>query len=124
MFFNLATKLLDFGFANYEIIKIEREECGSICVRKGVKENIKVGCEQLEVLENIGNENKIEKEIILNESVVAPIKENDVVGKIIYKVNGQVIAEGDILALESSERLTFWHFFLKNVTNFLLIEKK
>lgn len=115
-----ASKLLDYGFANYAIFKDEKAECGEIKVIKGKVDKIKVGFKEFFCLENFGNVSKIEKEIIINESVTAPIKKDEAVGKIVYKLNGKIIGETPVITLESAEKITFFEYFTKVLKNFLL----
>ena len=115
-----ATKLLNFGFANYCTYKDLGHECGNVKVLKGEKEQVSVGYSDYLALENIGNTEKIEKEIILEESFSAPIKKHEVVGKIVYKLNGEIIGENPIFALESVEKLSFWSHFCNVFENFIL----
>ena len=116
-----ATKLLDFGFANYKAYEDEGREIGKIKVNKGIKQEVAVEYLDYTALENAENYNKIEKEIILNESVDAPVKKGDVVGKIIYKIDGVVLGENDIIVKENVEEITFFRFLAEVVKNFISI---
>ncbi len=116
-----ATKLLDYGFANYSIFNDCKQECGKIKIIKGKLDEVLVGYNDFSVLENLGNEKMIEKVVIFNESIFAPIKEGDAVGKIIYKLNGKIIGENAIISLENIESLTFWEYFGKVFKKFILI---
>ena len=116
----IATKLLDYGFANYYTYCDNKNDCGTIKVLSGNKEEVRVGYESYNMLENIGNFDKIEKEIILQESISAPVKIGDEVGKIVYKLDGKTIGENKILALEDVEELSVWDYFVKLLENFIL----
>ena len=69
------------------------------------------------MLVNKGEENCIEKEIQLNEYLVAPIKKNEVVGKVIYKLDGQIIEESDIFSCETVNKITFFEYLVKVLKN-------
>ena len=116
----VAAKLLDFGFANYCNYIDTKSECGTVKVLNGKASQVKVGYDNYAMLENIGNRDKIEKEIQLNECVNAPIQTGDEVGKIIYKVDGKIIGENKIVALENVQKITFWCYFVKVFENFIL----
>jgi D-alanyl-D-alanine carboxypeptidase (penicillin-binding protein 5/6) len=116
-----ATKLLDFGFANYKAYEDEGREIGKIKVNKGIKQEVAVEYLDYTALENSEKYSKIKKEIILDESVDAPVKKGDVVGKIIYKIDGVVLGENDIIVKENVEEITFFRFLAEVVKNFISI---
>ena len=72
-------------------------------------------------MENTGNEFKITKEIVLNESINAPVKLGTEVGKVIYKLDNKVIGENKIIALESCEEINFMDYFLIALKKYFLI---
>lgn len=115
-----ATKLLDYGFANYSIFKNVGTEIGEIKVLKGKKDSVKIKFDTYISLENKGNENKIAYETTINESVTAPIKKGDVVGIINYKLNEEIIGKSDIYCIENIEKLSFWEYVFKILNNFIL----
>ena len=43
----------------------------------------------------------------------APIKKGDVVGKVIYKINGETVGEGKVFALEDIKKLGYIDLFKK-----------
>ncbi|MBE6673703.1 MAG: D-alanyl-D-alanine carboxypeptidase [Ruminococcaceae bacterium] len=116
-----ACKLLDYGFANYSIYEDEKQECGKIKLIKGERDNVLIGYNKFCLLENLGNERLIKKEIILNENISAPINEGDVVGKIEYKIDGKIVGENQIISLESVKSITFIEYLEKLVKKFFLI---
>ena len=111
-----AAKLLDFGFANYSLYRNDSVS-NVIDVYGGVKNQTTLQFNRCELLLNKGEENKIEKEIILNDYLVAPIKKNEKVGKIVYKINDEIIAESDIISTETVEKMTFFQYFVKVLKN-------
>ncbi|MBQ8545870.1 MAG: D-alanyl-D-alanine carboxypeptidase [Clostridia bacterium] len=113
---NAATKLLDFGFANYSFYTDEGKN-QVIDVYGGSKNTVEVIYNDCEMLLNKGEEARIEKEIQLNDYLVAPIKKNEVVGKIIYKLDGQIIQECDIISSETVNKITFFEYLLKVLKN-------
>lgn len=105
--FNEATKLLDYGFANFNTVKIMKsnEDMGFVSVNKGNRTEIKVvSVDKLDVLVKKGDESKIEKEIILPQSVKAPIKKGEKIGEIVVTLDGKKIENKDIIAAENIEK--------------------
>lgn len=116
----IATKLLDFGFANYCSYDDKGEICGEVTVLGGMKNKVEASCKDFSLLENAGAKGKIEKEIVMLDSVTAPVKKGDVLGKVTYKLNGVTVGENPIIANETIEKINFWHFFVKGFENFIL----
>ena len=105
-----ATKLLDYGFANYGIAKalLTEEELPLIRVEKGVIPEISIGIsDNFHMLLEKSKMNQIEKQISLPSSVQAPIHENDKIGEVEFSIDGTVIGTADIVAKTSVEGLGF-----------------
>ena len=114
---NIATKLLDFGFANYSNYTSDTVSLENIPVYKGKKDDLSIEYNQNDILINKGTENKIEKEITIPEYVTAPVEKGDVVGTIVYKLDGKIIGETQILAKESVNKISFIEYTIKILKN-------
>lgn len=106
-----AKKLLDYGFANYTLYTPEIAELGSIRVLGGQKETVEYKVLQNSILTQKGRESKITSELEIPKTVTAPIKKNDKLGKISYYLDGVKLAEHEIVASESINKLSFWDLF-------------
>ena len=122
--FGSAAKLLDYGFANYSVAKGD-EIVGSIpniTVQSGVADSLPV---QLDGNPNYivkkGNQDKIETEINVNSICVAPIKTGDIVGSVVFKIDGQKIGENNIVAMTDIEKIGLADMFMKNLRKFFSI---
>ena len=115
-----ATKLLDYGFANYCTYNEQKAECGTLKVLRGIEEEVKLGYNSYSMLENVENKDKIIKETVLPNSVTAPVKKGDAIGKVVYKINGEIVGENTIYAMNSVEEISFWNYFVKLFENFIL----
>lgn len=105
--FNEATKLLDYGFANYNTVEIAKKDntIENVILNKGKDDKVEVVAkEDLNALVKKGDETNVEKEIILPQSVTAPLMKGDKIGEIIAKVDGKEIGRVDIVSKESAER--------------------
>lgn len=115
-----SRKLLDYGFANFEVIKMDKkgEIVGNIVVKKGMK--LKVGAmygEDTSVLIAKGEKGKIEREIVLSDQLKAPININQKVGEVSYKIDGNVIGKFDIVACQKVDKTTFASLFRRLAVN-------
>lgn len=96
-----ATKLLDYGFANYAISKslVSEEELPPLPVEKGVQPFVEIGVSQdFNILLEKSKISSIEKNITLPSSVSAPLRQNDKVGEVEFFIDGASIGKADIVA--------------------------
>lgn len=109
MRFTAARQMFDYGFALKEIAAVEKKEMGTVSVTGGEKTELKIGTEGANILIDKGAGTKIVYETVMEENLTAPVKENDVVGKIKATLDGNELFSCDIVALESIERVSFLH---------------
>ncbi len=114
-----ATKLLNYGFANYGLYSDNECQEDTIPIKNGTKENILVKQNAFESLIKRGEIGKITCETVMYENLTAPIKLNEKVGEVIYKIEGKEIGKADIIALEAVEKLSLWNYLLKIIKNLL-----
>ena len=99
-----AIELLNYGFANTSIYKDDdnnREKLLPVDILNGIKEQIVVGYKENFSYLTIGkNSGEITKSIDINESIKAPVKTGDVLGKLTYYMGDKEIGTVDIIALE------------------------
>ena len=110
--FSEATKLLDYGFANYssksfgkrnDIVTTEK-------VNKGIVSEINLVLENdANILVKKGNESNVEQNLIINENIQAPINKGDVLGKITYTLNGNQLLEVNLIADIDIAKSNFWN---------------
>ena len=106
--FSDAKKLLDFGFANFSVYETGTAELPELTVKGGVKPKMPLVCGANEILVAKGREKQIEAVIELPEFLTAPVNEGEAVGKVLYQIEGETVAETDILTAESIRRMNFW----------------
>ena len=114
--FSDAAKLLDFGFANFISLKpkLQDDALDPLKVNNGVKKNVSLKVDfSKDIFVEKGKEKNITYSLELLNEVSAPIKENDVVGKLIYKSGDEIIAEYDVKASENIEKISFFIAFKK-----------
>jgi D-alanyl-D-alanine carboxypeptidase (penicillin-binding protein 5/6) len=113
-----ARKLMDYGFANYEVVSLDKkgELVGNISVKKGTKLIVSAAYgSDTSVLVAKGEKGKIEKEIVLTPELTAPVETNQKVGDIIYKIDGNEVGRFDLVANENVGRVSFTKLFTKLV---------
>ena len=119
--FQDVMKLLDYGFANYEVKRgIEKGNIvGQICVYKGTDEYTDVLCgENFRYLAKKGDNSEIENEVILDEGVMAPLSAGTKVGEIIYLKDNTEIGRVDAVLKNDVSRMKLSDSIWKIFTNF------
>ena len=106
--FSCAKKLLDYGFSNYQYKEFTKkdEEAMQIPVNKGLKETVSVKFAETKGKMMGKNDNiDIEQEIIMNENITAPIMKNQILGKVDFKIDGEIIESCDLIAGEDVDKI-------------------
>lgn len=107
--FGDASRLLDYGFANYAIAGslLTPEDLTPLPVKKGKTERVEIGVsDDFKVLVSKKKLNSIEKKITLPEAVEAPIAAGDIVGSVEFMIDGQPIGGTDLIAKADAPRVT------------------
>jgi D-alanyl-D-alanine carboxypeptidase (penicillin-binding protein 5/6) len=126
--FGEAAKLLDYGFANCSLYADDnsKADLGSVEVKKGVKNEVKVKANDIFHYICLKGTNKedIKKEIELYNNISAPVKENQKIGAIHYKLNDEEIGSVDLVSSEKIDKATYGHFFGEVIQQFLISGEK
>ena len=108
--FGSASALLDYGFANYAVHGgiAAGEEAGRIAVEKGTEAEVAaVARDACSVLVSKGEQDAVEKTVEMEESLCAPVKEGQTVGKIKLTLNGETLAETELVAQKEIPEMPF-----------------
>ncbi len=106
--FSDAKKLLDFGFANFSVYSTGNVELPDIKVGGGVKQSVKTECSTSDILVAKGRESQIVPFAEIPDKIKAPVNKGDVVGRIVYKIGEEMVAEVEITAAETVKRAGFF----------------
>ncbi|NLM75132.1 MAG: D-alanyl-D-alanine carboxypeptidase [Clostridiaceae bacterium] len=107
--FSESARLLDYGFSNWESVKIEKKdmEAGVIKVKKGVTAEIPVTfSSDAFVVVRKGSRDKIEETLEIPEVVNAPVEEGQTIGVLNIDLDGERLASIPVVAAGSSEKCT------------------
>jgi D-alanyl-D-alanine carboxypeptidase (penicillin-binding protein 5/6) len=102
-----ATSLLDYGFANYAIFKDEGKRLDDIPIIKGNKQTVGAEYNTFSAVLKKGDISKITKEFSVQNKLDAPIRKGEIVGYVIYKIDGKEIGKNNIIATDSVEMLRY-----------------
>ena len=110
--FKNASSLLDFGFANFEYKKMISKDdvVKNIKIEKGTITEVNVVVENdCGMLIAKGNDFNIEQNIEMPNSVQAPIKKGDNIGKLTYTLNGDIVGECNLIVGEDVSKINFFN---------------
>ncbi|MBC8570947.1 D-alanyl-D-alanine carboxypeptidase [Oscillospiraceae bacterium NSJ-54] len=111
--FYTARKLLDFGFANYEVANIE-PLCADapVKVTGGVEKEVACKAEQPgSLVLQKGRAKELTQELELLPEVTAPVEQGQTVGRVVVKLDGEEILSYNMVASQSVEKMTFGKAF-------------
>ena len=105
-----AVKLLNYGFGKCQLYTDESTEgISPVTVENGVEDTIDaVRAESFSYLDTSGgNINGIERSVQLNTPISAPVSNGDVLGYIVYTLDGKEIGKSGIIAGEDMKKATY-----------------
>ncbi|MBR2338709.1 MAG: D-alanyl-D-alanine carboxypeptidase [Clostridia bacterium] len=108
--FGGARKLLDYGFANYSLYtpQIAETELQPVPVLHGVQEQVNTVLDEPQpILVKKGQEKQIERRIEFAEDVEAPVEQGQVVGQVVFTLEGEELACYPIRTAEAVGRMNF-----------------
>lgn len=110
-----SRKLLDYGFANFETLLVNRmgEEVMPVQVKRGLKSEVgAIYSEDVKLLMKKGDKNKVERIAQVEENLTAPITAGQKIGEVIYLVSGDEVGKTDIVASNDVQKASFLRVFL------------
>ena len=110
--FNEATKLLDYGFANFSVKSFGKKGdiIQKVNVNKGIEKELNLVLEEdAAVLIKKGDTGNIEQVITTSENITAPVKQGEILGKIEYKTNEGTILEKNLVGSKDIAKSTLWN---------------
>jgi D-alanyl-D-alanine carboxypeptidase (penicillin-binding protein 5/6) len=122
-----ASKLLNYGFANYSIYKDNNTDIvlTPVKVKKGVQDTVqgKTNGEFSYLCAKGQTPEDIRKEVIMNEEISAPVVQDDKIGEITYYLNDSKIGSIDIIAAEAIGKANYKDCFVKVLKRYFLGSK-
>ena len=117
-----STRLLLYGLSNFDTIKISSNEnsIDELDVWLGVKNKVKVYTKN-NIYKTIPKARKkyLKAKIIYNGPIMAPIKKDDVIGKLIINYKNEILSEHDLLAFEKVDKVNILTRLIRSI-NYLI----
>lgn len=117
-----AKKLLDYGFANWELAVMKFEKLDAIDVVGGVEPSVELVYSEMKAVVQKGSAAKIERIYELPEKISAPISEGEQLGTVRYLLSGEEIAETPIYATSEVKRLGYFGILGRFLKRLMLSE--
>ncbi len=110
--FSCAKKLLDYGFSNYQYKKFSSagENVTQVNIGKGTEDTVSLKYSDTtgKVMKQKGELN-IQQEVIINENIEAPVSEGQVLGEVVFKIDGEITGKTNLVADKSIDKITFFN---------------
>ncbi|WP_434796814.1 D-alanyl-D-alanine carboxypeptidase family protein [Terrisporobacter vanillatitrophus] len=120
--FKDATSLLNYGFANYESVKIcgANDKVATVKFEKGEKENVDlVAKDDLSVLIKKGDKKDFQKKVEVKQDLKLPIKKNTELGVIKVYRGKELVGETKIINSEDINKASYLQMLRRVVDNLL-----
>ena len=114
-------EILAWGYANFETVKVQpaKQVLAKAKVWYGKDNEVQIGlAENFNVTMPKGEANAIKTQLVVQPKLTAPLKQGQVVGKYVATLNGKVIAEKPLVALQNIEEAGFFAKMIDHIKQF------
>ncbi|WP_111892697.1 D-alanyl-D-alanine carboxypeptidase PBP5/6 [Acinetobacter sp. MB5] len=114
-------ELLAWGFANYETVKVQpaNQTLKNVRVWFGKENEVPAGlAESFNVTMPKGQASDIKTSLQISNEVNAPLKQGQVIGKLVATLDGKVIAEKPVVALKEVDEAGFFSRLIDHIKQF------
>lgn len=120
--FTEAKKLLDYGFANYDSVKIGKkgDVIATLPIEKSDISLIDLVLDKdVYALLPKGNKGKLDKEVVYHDNIQSPIKKGDILGELVVNVEGKEVDRINLVAKNDVNNAGIFLLFKRTVTSFI-----
>jgi len=116
----IATKLLDYGFANYALFAAKGESLPEMKVLGGVENTCAISFGDFAGTVKKGEESRVERTLTVKESIAAPVKKGTVVGEVVYTLDGNELGRVDIVTNETVDKISYFGLLLRIIAGIIM----
>ncbi len=116
-----ATKLLDYGFANYELYNDEGKTLEDLSVLGGKRNLCDVSYGGFSKVLPKGSGGSVKKIVSVPEKLKAPIENGETVGKVEYTLGSEKIGEVEVKSTQNIEKIGYFDLVWRIFKKFLII---
>ena len=117
---NTAAKLLDYGFATYSTYRA-KEGTLTLPVQGGVKSACALAFDAFAATVEKGASGNVSATVELPESLTAPVRAGEEIGRVVYVLEGKEIGSVPVIATENIDKISFGTLFWRILQQFLLL---
>ena len=112
--FQACKQLLDYGFANFALVKPELTGENTVAVKLGTEKTVTaVPSELPQLLIDKAQRADVNIRIELEEEVTAPVSRGQKLGTLTIRVGDQVLSQVNMIAKDAVPKLTWWQIFVR-----------
>ena len=114
-------EILAWGFSNFETVKVQsaNQVLAKAKIWYGKDKEVQIGlAENFNVTMPKGQANAIKTQLVVQPKLTAPLKKGQVVGKYVASLDGKVISEKPLVALQAVEEAGFFSKMLDHIKQF------
>lgn len=114
-------EMLAWGYANFETVKVQpaNQVLAKAKVWYGKDNDVKIGlAENFNVTMQKGQANAIKTQLVVQPKLTAPLKKGQVIGKFVASIDGKVISEKPLVALQDVEEAGFFARIIDHIKQF------
>lgn len=108
-----ARAMLDFGFSNYALYTEPECELEYADVTRGVIDTVTVCSSEFSKLINKSDRKRVEKLYSIPQTLSAPLKAGQVVGSVVYKLDGNEIGRSDVFVKDDVDEIGVFALYLR-----------
>ena len=110
---SIARELLDYGFANYGLYECAESYVEDARLLGGTTDKISLYSLPFSAVIERTSLNNVELVYEIPETVIAPIEKGQVLGKVVYKIDGEQVGYSDIVAGEDVGRIKYGEILVR-----------
>ena len=116
-----AKKLFDYGFASYGMLSYDEDVMKDQYVKGGKTDYTDFYIPPYTDVLPKDRTTGVEREIKLNDNITAPLAKGDTVGKVTYKLDGEIIHEDNIIASGDVDKMTYFGLISRLLKSFIMV---
>jgi len=125
--FSESSKILDYGFSNYEIMFVNRKDeiAGNVTVKKGMNISVPVAYEDNKaILLKRGQKGKVKEEIRLPEYLNAPVDAGKKAGEVVMIVDNEPAVSIPLVTTGEVKKATWFKMFWRMAIHWFSLARK